>query len=135
MDPTQICFSIEREGDLPIDREVYNLASFKDEFVFLFSTEGFNRYSLAEDKWGELPRIRLGSDPYACSLGDKVYVFYPTERAIKVLHNFGAPVSSQEIQWQEIRVPGDVPIPSYLPAFAPLNSTEIVIAGGMDDRH
>ena len=54
----------------------------------------------------------------------------PKSRAIKVLHNPDAPVSSQEMHWQDIKVPGDVPIPHYYPAFAPLNSTEIVIAGG-----
>ena len=55
-------------------------------------------------------------------------------RAIKVLHNAGAPVSSQEIRWQDIEVPEDVPIPDHSPVFAPLNSTEIVIAGGMNTK-
>ena len=68
----------------------------------------------------------------ACSLGDKVYVLDLGSHAIKVLHNPGAPVSSQEMHWQDIKVPGDVPIPRYHPAFTPLNSTEIVIAGGKD---
>ena len=49
-----------------------------------------------------------------------------------VLLNPGAPVSS--LNWEEIEVPGDVPIPCYDYAFAPLNSTEIIIAGGMDEN-
>ena len=69
----------------------------------------------------------------ACSLGDKVYVLCLESRAIKVLHNPDAPVSSQEMHWQDIEVPGDVPI-SLDSAFAPLNSTEIVIAGGTDEN-
>ena len=102
--------------------------------MFLFSNEGSYRYSLAEDKWGNLPRIRLDGHFNACSLGDKVFVLTLGVRIIKVLHNHGAPVSSQEINWQEIEVPVDLPIPIYNPAFAPLNSTEIVIAGGSNSR-
>ena len=68
--------------------------------------------------------------PSACSLGDKVYVLNLDSRAIKVLHNPGAPVSRS--RWQDIEVPRDVPIPRFDPAFVPLNSTEIVIAGGVD---
>ena len=49
--------------------------------------------------------------PSACSLGDKVYVLDLEKRAINVLHNPDAPVSSKEMHWQEIGVPGDVPIP------------------------
>ena len=140
MDPTQRFFGIEREGDLPIRNSScllsYCLANFQDEFVFLFSTEGFHRYSLAEDKWEELPRILNIFNPRACSLGDKVYVLTPKTRgcAINVLHNAGAPVSSQEIRWQDIEVLGDVPIPDRSSVFAPLNSTEIVIAGGMNTK-
>ena len=77
MDPTQKCFSIEREGDLPGSHKVYRLANFKDEFVFFFSTKGSNRYSLAEDKWEELPMIPIDLYSSACSLGDKVYVLAP----------------------------------------------------------
>ena len=62
-------------------------------------------------------------------------MFDPENRAIKVLHNPDAPVSSQRLHWQEIEVPGDVPIARYIPAFAPLNSTQIVIAGGSDENH
>ena len=55
VEPTQRCFSIEREGDLPIKLGwIYCLANFKDEFVFLFSKLGIFRYSLTEDKWEEL---------------------------------------------------------------------------------
>ena len=84
MDPTQRCFSIEREGDQPIGSGdlCYSLANFKDEFVFLFSTEGSHRYSLTEDKWEKLPRIRLDEHLSACSLGDKVYVLDHVKRAI-----------------------------------------------------
>ena len=39
------------------------------------------------------------------------------------------------MHWQEIEVPGNVPIPSYHSAFAPLNLTEIVIAGGTDKNN
>ena len=131
MDPTQRCFSIERERDLPIGSGdlCYSLAHFKDEFVFLISTEGFHRYSLTEDKCEKFPRIPIYGNHSACSLGDKVYVLDHVRRVIKVLHDPDAPVSSQEMFWQDIEVPGDVPYRSS--AFAPLNSTEIVIAGGM----
>ena len=73
MVPTQRCFSIEREGDLPIIGD-YCLAraNFKDKFVFLFTNIGPYRYSLAEDKWEELPGTYFSFG--ACSLGDKVYV-------------------------------------------------------------
>ena len=100
--------------------------------MFLFSNGGSYRYSLAEDKWEELPIIQNDLCCSACSLGDKVYVLDPESRAIKVLHNPDAPVSSQEMHWQEIEVPGDIPIPIYSFAFAQLNSTEIVIAGGLN---
>ena len=78
MDPTQRCFSIEKEGDSPIFSDPsYGLANFKDEFVFFISDKGSYRYSLTEDKWEELPRITTDRFPSlsACSLGDKVYVF------------------------------------------------------------
>ena len=101
--------------------------------MFLLLIEGFYRFSLAEDKWEELPRNRFDWHLSACSLGDKVYVLDPIRRAIDVLYNPDAPVSSQEMHWQEIEVPGDVPIPRYHPVFAPLNSTEIVIARGGDE--
>ena len=133
MDPTQRCFSIEREDNQPILSIYYpSLANFKDEFVFLFSNRDSNRYSFAEDKWEELPRIPLGRRLSACSLGDKVYVLDHECQAIQVLHNPDAPVSSQELHWQEIEVPRDVPISESFAfhVFAPLNSTEIVIAGG-----
>ena len=72
--------------------------------------------------------LPIGGYPHACSLGDKVYVLDPASRTtIKVLQNPSAPVSSQEIHWQDIEVPRDVPIPRSSPVFAPLNSTEIVI--------
>ena len=132
MDPTQRCFSIEREGDQPIRSQYYpSLANFKDKFVFRFSNKDSNRYSLAEDKWEKLPTIGhlLLS---ACSLGDKVYVLSLISRIIKVLHNPDAPVSSQEMHWQEIEGLRDFLLPCYSPAFPPLNSTEIVIAGGWD---
>ena len=57
----------------------------------------------------------------------------PEGRAIKVLQNPSAPVSSQEMHWQDIKLPCEpiyVSIPPYCAAFAPLNSTEIAIAGG-----
>ena len=134
MDLAQRCFGIEREGDLPIRSSfcpLYcGLASFTDEFVFFISTEVSNRYSLAEDKWEELPMIRLDGHLSACSLGDKVYVLHLGSRAIKVFHNPDSPVSLQKMHWQEIKVPLDFPISCYYPAFATLNSTEIVIAGG-----
>ena len=98
--------------------------------MFLFSNGGSHRYSFVEDKWEELPRIPFDRIHSACSLGDKVYVLDNIRRTIKVLHNLGAPVSSQEMHWQYIEVPGDVPIPHYGPLFAPLNSTEIIITGG-----
>ena len=130
MDPTQKCFSIEREGDLPVPKYCnFGLANFKDEFVFLLTNERLRRYSLAEDKWEELPMMPKDEYYKACSLEDKVYLLSLTNRIIEVLHNPDAPVSSQEMHWQEIEVPGDVPIPLYDLAFAPLNSTEIVIAG------
>ena len=133
MDPTQRCFCIEREGDVPFkDVYCYCPVNFKDEFVFLFTDEGSYRYSLAEDKCEELPWMTIEYELSACSLGDKVCVLFPKNRFIKVVHNPDAPVSSQEMHWQEIEVPGDVPIPYIYPAFAPLNSTEIVIAGGLD---
>ena len=111
MNKTQRCFSIEREGDLPITMQfLYGLANFRDKFVFHFSTEGSYRYSLAEDKWEELPRIPIDGLLSACSLGDKVYVLCQESRAIKVLNNPDAPVSSQEMHWQDIEVPGDVSI-------------------------
>ena len=135
MDPTQRCFSIEREGDLPNASEVNCMANFKDEFVFLLSDKGSYRYYLTEDKWEELPRSQMETMISACSFGDKVYVLDIGVHAIKVLHNPDAPVSSQEMHWQDIQVPGDVPIPCYDPAFAPLNSTEIVIAGGLDEDY
>ena len=60
MHPSQRSFSIEREGDHPNKGDMYyDLANFKDEFVFLISTRGSYRYSLAEDKWDELPRIAI----------------------------------------------------------------------------
>ena len=102
--------------------------------MFLFSNKDSNRYSLAEDKWEELPIITTGDYPSACSLGNKVYVLDSESRAIKVLHNPDAPVSSQEMRWRGVRVPGGVLLPFYSPAFAPLNSTEIVIAGGLDKK-
>ena len=116
MDPTQKCFCIEREGDLPNDSEVYCMANFKDEFVFLFpdSSSYSYRYSLTEDKWEALPWIPIDRYLCACSLGDKVYVLSPKSRIIKVLHGPGAPVSSREMHWQDIEVPGDVPIPSII---------------------
>ena len=74
MHPTQRCFGIEREGDLPT-RDRSCLANFKDEFVILVKNYGSLRYSLAEDKWEKLPSISIGKiSNYACSLGDKVYV-------------------------------------------------------------
>ena len=125
MDPIKKCLSIEREGDQPIyDGDLCcGLANFRDKFVFVITNEGSNRYSLAEDKWEKLPRIRIYDQLSACSLGDKVYVLDPARRVIKVLHNPDAPASSQEIHWQDVVVPGDVPIPRYYHAFAPLNST------------
>ena len=135
MDPTQRCFSIDREGDLPNASAFYCLANFKDKFVFLFSDKDPYRYSLAEDKQEKLPMIPIDTyprHPSACSLGDKVYVLDQKSRSIKVLHNPDASVSSEEMHQQEIEMPGDIPIPCYDLAFAPLNSTEIVIAGGMD---
>ena len=132
MDPTQRCFSIEREGALPEPCFDCSLANFKDKFVFLFSNEGSYRYSLAEHKWEDLPSIPIKRLYSACSHGDKIYVLDRVRRAIKVLHNPDAPVSSQEMHWQRIKVPGDIPIPYHSPAFAPLNLTEIAIAGGMD---
>ena len=119
----------------PFNNEYYDpsLVNFKDKFVFLFSNEFYYRYSLAEeDKLEDLPRITTGDYPSACSLADKVYVLDPESHVIKVLHNPGAPVSSQEMLWQKIRVPKNVPIPDYHPAFAPLNSNEIAIVGGKD---
>ena len=139
MDKTQRCFSIEREGNNPIywqnsclAPQNSCLANFKDEFVFLFTTEGSYRCSLAKDKWEELPISRREGGFSACSLGDKVYVFTPADDAIEVLHNPDALVSSQEMHWQVIELPLDVQIPCSYFGFAPLNSTEIVIAGGMD---
>ena len=107
------------------------LVNFKDKFVYLITANGPYRYSLAEDKWEELPWWSMDGFPSACSLGDKVYVLYHVSRTIQVLHNPGAPVFSQEMRWETIYAPKDVPIPGYSPAFAPLNSTEIVIAGGV----
>ena len=102
--------------------------------MFLFSNEGSHRYSLAEDKFEKLPRITTCDYPSACSLGYKVYVLDPESRAIKVLHNPDAPVSSQEMHWQEIEVPGNIPIAVNTPAFAPFNSTEIVIVGAYSSK-
>ena len=137
MVPTQKSFSIEREGDIPLGRYLrVCLVNFKDEFLILITNRGSIRYSLAEHKWEELPMI-----PYqkefceACSTGDKVYVLCTRNCTIKVLHNPGAPVSSQELLWQDIEMPKDNPIPRYSPTFVPLNSTEIVIAGGMDTNY
>ena len=133
IDPTQKCFSIEREGNIPVPSySFFGLANFKDEFVFLLTNKGSYRYSLAEDKWEELHKTPFDSLLSACSLGDKAYVLDHKSRTIKVLHNPDDPISSQEMHWQDIKVPGDVLIPHYDPAFAPLNSTEIVIAGGGD---
>ena len=95
MDPTQRCFSIEREGDLPFQIDFRHcLVNFKDEFMFHITAEGSYRYSLAEHKWEELSRIPIESLVIACSLGDKVYVLSPGSQTIKVLHNPDAPVSS-----------------------------------------
>ena len=102
-----------------------SLANFKDEFVFLFSNVGSYRYSLAEDKWEEVPMMPCVQYPSACSLGDKVYVLCPKSGSIKVLHNTNAPVSSEEMHWREMYVP----ITRGVPAFAPLNLTEIFITG------
>ena len=105
MDPTQRCFSIETEGGVPPygdnDNLYYALANFKDEFVFLFSNDNYYRYSLAKDKWEELPEIPIYRCTSACSLGDKVYVlgFRRRPSAINVLHIPDAPVSSQEMHW------------------------------------
>ena len=96
------------------------------------SNEGSYRYSLAKDKWEELPRITIDMYLGACSLGSKVYVL--DRRVIKVLHNPDAPVSSQEMHWQEIEVPGNIPIAVNTPAFAPFNSTEIVIVGAYSSK-
>ena len=106
------------------------LANFKDKFVFLFQGKESHRYSLAEDKWEKLPIIPHDPFPSACSLGDKVYVLIPESRAIKVLHNPSAPVSSQEMHWQDIEVPSDTAFSNS--AFTPLNSAEIAISGGFD---
>ena len=134
MDPTQKCFIIEREGNISVPSySNYALANFKDEFVFLFTKEVYGRYSLAENKWEELPIIPKESRS-ACSLGDKVYLLSLINRIIEVLHNPDAPVSSQEMNLQEIKVPGIVPLPYHNPVFAPLNSTEIVIAGSINTR-
>ena len=77
----------------------------------------------------------INEDSCACSLGDKVYVVNPGID-IQVLHNPDAPVSSQEMHWQDIKVPKNVPISRFSHAFALLNQTEIVIAGGfnIDDK-
>ena len=116
MDPTKKCISIETEGDLPIKSNFCSgLANVKDKFVILISNVGSHRYSLAEDKWEELPIIQQYRDLSACSLGDKVYVLDHAKRAIKVLHNPDAPVSSQKMHWQEIEVPRDIPIPRHYP--------------------
>ena len=142
MDREQRCLGIEREGDLP-SKDIHScLVNFKDKFVILFGNSGSLRYSPAEDKWEDLPSISTENNAdsacsfgknnasSACSLGDKFYVLFTESRIIKVLHNPDAPVSSQQMHWQKIEVPGDIPIPLFSPVFTPLNSTEIVITGG-----
>ena len=112
IDPTQKCLSIERYGQLPICCDIrHGLTNFRNKFVFLNLGRVYYRYSLTEHKWEELPRIPSENHLSACSLGDKVYVLDLEKRAINVLHNPDAPVSSKEMHWQEIGVPGDVPIP------------------------
>ena len=106
MDPTQKCISIEREGNIPVPSySSFGLANFKDEFVFLFTYERPRRYSLAEEKWEELPMRPKDEYRGTCSLGDKVYLLSLKNRIIEVLHNPDAPVSSQEMHLQEIKVP------------------------------
>ena len=75
---------------------------------------------------------------HACSLGDKVYVigYYRSRRrnAIYVLDNPGASISSQDLlRWQEIVavLPDGLSPPRTQVGFAPLNSTEIAIIGGV----
>ena len=78
IDPTQKCFSIEREGKPPTKSPQYPiLANFKDEFVFIFSKKRSYRYSLAEDKWKEFPIIPNYVNRSACSHGDKIYLLAP----------------------------------------------------------
>ena len=101
--------------------------------MFLFSKKDSYRYSLAEYKWEELPCKPIDDYSCACSLGDKVYLLSPSSRSIKLLHNPDTPVSSQEMHCQDIEVPGDVAIPFFRPTFAPLNSTKIMIAWGMEE--
>ena len=132
MDRLQRCFSIKREGELPIASKFrYGLANFKDEFVFLFSNEGSHRYFLAEDNWEKLPITPIDKHPRACALGNKVYSLSPRSCIIKVLHNPDAPVSSKEMHWQEIKLPEDVP--RYNSVLAQLNANEIAIAGGVKE--
>ena len=132
MDPTKRCFSIEREGDLVKGYGKPSLASFKEEFVFLFARNGSKRYSLAEDKFEKLPMGPSPDYPVACTLGDKVYMLCEKSRFINVLHNPDAPVSSQEMHWQVIKVPGNILFPRHQIAWAPLNSTEIISLAGSE---
>lgn len=71
----------------------------------------------------------------ACSFGgDKVFVLGVTDlhkSSVNILHNPGATVSSQKMHWQSIEVLGNFLESQHLAAIAPLNSTEIVILGGM----
>ena len=54
---------------------------------------------------------------------------------IVILHNPDASFSSQDPpHWQVVVVPQDVTSDRIMPAFVPLNTTEIAILGGTDEK-
>ena len=132
-------------------RSEFAFCSMSEE-KFAFVAGGWNdtgilssvdRFDIKHKKWEQMPQMNIARQGAgSCSFDGQVYVFcgatnnYGILNSIEKLGSAGS-TKSQIPRWQLINVDENLLMPRWNPAVCVLNSTEIVVMGGlanMDDE-